>query len=160
MASSISSSAVVLEGMMNIGRQANELWIDFEARSLRLARMMIHKHDGKRWGDRHVEAYWDFAGHRVRGIEREFPSAAHKLSWYRGLPWWQEEQKKDSGRRHGRHFPHLMNSARKVSRAVNTPAWREAALDRGAWANRSQEWCKQTAVAWSSGRQLALPDME
>ena len=146
--------------MMKIGRQPNELWIDYEARSLRLARMMIHKHDGKRWGDKHVEAYWDFTGHRVRGIERDFPSAAHKLSWYRGLDWWQEEQKRESGKRHGRHFPHLMNCERKVSSTVHTTSWREVALQRGAWAAHSREWCQQNAVAWSSGRQLALTNME
>ena len=104
-----------------------------------------------------MEAYWDFTGHRVRGIPREFPSAAHKLSWYRGLPWWQEEQKKDSGKRHGRRF---LNSERRVSKVVNTTSWREVALNRGMWANHSQEWCKQNAVAWSSGRQLALKNME
>ena len=85
--------------MMRIRRKADELWVDYEARSLRLARAMIFKHDGKRWGDRHVEAYWDFLGHRSRGVEREFPSAANKLTWYRGLPWWQEQQQKGSGRR-------------------------------------------------------------
>ena len=146
--------------MMRIGRQADELWVDYEARSLRLARMMIHKHDGMRWGDKHVEAYWDFTGHRVRGCEREFRSAAHKLSWYRGLQWWQEEQRRDKGKRHGRHFPHLMNCERKVSRTVNTTSWREVALNRGTWANHSQEWCKQNTIAWSSGRQLALTNME
>ena len=146
--------------MMNIGRRSDELWIDYEARTLRLARLMIHKHDGKRWGDKHVEAYWEFTGHRVRGVEREFPSAAHKLSWFRGLPWWQEEQKRDKGKRHGRHFPHLMNTERKVSRTVNTTAWREVALDRESWANHAQGWCRQETVEWSSGRQPALTNIE
>ena len=101
--------------MMKIGRKANELWVDIEARSLRLARAMIYKHDGKRWGDTHVAAYWEFVGHRTRGIERDCPSAANKLTWYRGLPWWQEQQQLGTGKRHGRHFPHLMNCERRVS---------------------------------------------
>ena len=70
--------------MMRVGRRKDELWIDYEARSLRVARAMIYKRDEKRWGDKRAEAYWEFLGHRTRGIEREFPSAANKLTWYRG----------------------------------------------------------------------------
>ena len=146
--------------MMKLARKADELWVDYEARSLRLARAMIFKHDGMRWGDRHVQAYWEFLGHRTRGIEREYPSAANKLAWYRGLPWWQEEQRKQAGRRHGRHFPHLMNCERKVSQTVKTTAWREIALDRVGWANHKKRWCEQNVIAWSSGRQLSLMNME
>ena len=146
--------------MMKIARKVDELWVDHVARSLRLARAMIFKHDGKRWGDRHVEAHWEFLGHRTRGIEREYPSAANKLTWYRGLPWWQEEQRRQAGRWHGRHFPHLMNCERKVSQTVKTTARREVALDRVRWANHKQGWCNQNEIAWSSGRQLSLMNME
>ena len=146
--------------MMRLGRKPDELWVDYEARTLRLARAMIFKHDGKRWGDKHVEAYWEFLGHRVRGIERDSPSAASLLSWYRGLPRWQEQQQLNSGRRHGRHFPHLMNcERRRVSQTVKTSAWREIAMNRQEWARRKQKWCEHTCVAWASGRQLALPNL-
>ena len=146
--------------MMKIGRQEKELWVDFEARSLRLARAMVFKHDGKRWGDRHVEAHWEFVGHRSRGNEREWPSAANKLTWYRGLPWWQQEQQRQAGRRHGRHFPHLMNCERRVSHTVSTTAWREKTLNRAEWANYKEAWCQQNQVAWASGRQPSLMNME
>ena len=143
--------------MMRLGRKKEELWVDYEARTLRLARAMIFKHDGAPWGDKHVEAYWEFLGHRVRGVGREFPSAA---SWYRGLPWWQEQQQLGSGKRHGRHFPHLMNCERSVSQITKTTAWREIVLDRQAWAKHKRAWCERTCVAWASGRQLALPNLE
>ena len=138
--------------MMKTARKTDELWIDYEARSLRWARAIVHKVGGKRWGDVHAEAYWDFVGHRTRSGVRDNPSTAGILSHFRGIDWWQEQQHLSTGARHRRHFPHLMNCERRVARTVGSTAWRERTVDRPAWQALRSKWVADVAIAWASGR--------
>ena len=62
--------------MMGIRRGGSELWVDYEQRSLRAARGMIHRHMGLRWGDEFVKAYWTYTGHRIREGVKENASVA------------------------------------------------------------------------------------
>ena len=98
--------------MMGLKRLAGETWVDGEARMLRLARAPVHRLEERRWGDCAVVAYWAFTGHRVRGSSLPFPSAAAKMSHFRGLGWWNQQQLSLQGQRHGRHFPFLMNGGK------------------------------------------------
>ena len=131
--------------MMGI-RRGDEYWVDYESRSLRIARAMLYRMEQTRWGDKHLAAFWAFAGHRVRNGNREGCSSAGHLSHFRGLGWW----------RHGRHFPFLMNCERSISRAAGTVEWRVLAANREQWAERRDAWIKQESVPWSSCRQPAL----
>ena len=141
--------------MMGIKR-GDELWIDFEARSLRAARAMVHKLGLTRWSDKHLAAYWTFTGHRVREGGRQGCSGAGILSHFRGLSWWQQQQHQSGGRRHGRHFPFLMNCERSVARAAGSLEWRVLAANRAQWAERLEDWIKQESIPWASGRQLSV----
>ena len=142
--------------MMGLKRLAEETWVDGEARMLRIARAMVHRLEEDRWGDRAILAYWSFTGHRVRGLSNQSPSAAASISHFRGLPWWSGEQATSSGRRHGRHFPSVMNSERRVARAIGSEEWRVAAMNRQQWAGFSRAWLRQEAIPWASCRQTAL----
>ena len=51
---------------MGINRGEGETWLDYEARSIRAARAMVYRLNQRRWGDKHLAAYWAFTGHRVR----------------------------------------------------------------------------------------------
>ena len=146
--------------MMKLTRKTDELWVDYEARTLRLARAMVHKVDGVRWGDVHAEAYWDFLGHRTRNGLRDDASTAGLLSHYRGIQWWQTQQNLSMGARHRRHYPHLMNCERRVAASVGTAAWRDMTRDRYSWQARRDRWVQDVRVAWASGRQAALPACE
>ena len=142
--------------MANLKRQTGELWVEAEARTLRVARALVHKHEGMRWSDRRLGAYWDFLGHRVREGCREFASAAGILSHYRGLGWWQHQQRLAGGKRHKRHFPHLMNCERRVACLVGGTEWRDVAGDRARWGDLRQGWITSMQIPWASGRQDAL----
>ena len=142
--------------MMGLKRLADETWVDGEARMLRIARAMLHRLEEERWGDRAILAYWSFTGHRVRGMSQRVPSAAARVSHFRGLPWWIREQTTSLGRRHGRHFPFLMNSERRVARASGSEEWRVAAMNRQQWAGLAGVWLRQEAIPWASCRQTAL----
>ena len=127
--------------MMGLKRVAGETWMDGETRMLRLARMMVHRLQEQRWGDKAVVAFWRFTGHRVRGSSLPNPSAAAVLSHFRTLPWWEQQQRLHSGSRHGHHFPFLMNTERRVARVVGSENWRVAAQNRQHWTS-----CRQLSL--------------
>ena len=142
--------------MMGLRRLAGETWVDGEARMIRLARALVHRLEERRWGDCAVAAYWAFTGHRVRGSALPFPSAAAKLSHFRTLSWWNQQQLSLQGQRHGRHFPFLMNGERRVARAVGEDEWRVATFNRQQWSGFAQTWLQQEAIPWSASRQSAI----
>ena len=142
--------------MMGIKRGGSELWVDFEARSLRAARAVVHNIQKTRWGDKHLAAYWQYLGHRVREGQSESPSVTGSMSMYRGLGWWELQQQSTRGTRHNRHFPFLMNCERRVARVIGGPNWRVAAANRNQWRGFESAWIEQEQVSWASGRQLAL----
>ena len=142
--------------MMGSKRRSGELWIDFEQRSLRSARLMIFQHAGERWGDEFVKAYWTYTGHRVREGVKQGSSAAGRLSWHRGLDWWRQEQERGCGSRHPRHFPKLMNEERCICDVVGTCQWRVLACNRQQWSSFLQSWLQTMRVPWASGRQSAV----
>ena len=142
--------------MMGIKRGRNELWVDFEQRSLRAARGAIHRHVGLRWGDEFIKAYWTYTGHRVREGVKENASVAGKLSMYRSLGWWRGEQQSSVGSRHPRHFPKLMNEERPISTVIGSENWRVVAANRQHWSTFLPRWVEYMSIPWSSGRQPAL----
>ena len=142
--------------MLGIRRVATETWPEYEARSLRIARAKVYQMKWKRWGDRHLEAFWRYTGHGVREGQRDGATIAGVLAHFRPLTWWDQQQRGCNGARHHRHFPHLMNTERKISRVTGSFAWRVAAANRAQWQGLEGSWVEQESVAWSSGRQPAL----
>ena len=143
--------------MMGIRRGAGELWLDWEMRSMRLARVEIWRFAGQRWGEDFVKAYWTYAGHRVREGMKPNGSVAGILTHFRGLRWWKREQESTHGARHPRHFPQLMNEERCISEAVGTEDWRVIATNRSQWSSFLPQWMRVMSVPWTSGRQSSLP---
>ena len=145
--------------MMGIRRGNGELWLDWEQRSMRLARAEIWRFAGQRWGEDFVAAYWTYVGHRVREGLKHDGSVAGALTNFRGLRWWRREQDSINGARHPRHYPQLMNAERCISEAVGTEDWRVIAANRSQWSSFLPQWLRVMYVPWTSGRQSSLPDM-
>ena len=142
--------------MMGIKRGAGERWIDYEARSLRLARAKVFQMSKLRWGDKHLSAFWRYTGHLVREGQQRSPSVAGILVGFRDLVWWTRQGNLSQGVRRRRHFPFLMNTERRVARAVGDNAWRVAACNRSQWKGFEETWIAQEQVPWASGRQPSL----
>ena len=142
-----------VRSMMGIKRRSGELWVQYEQRSLRLARLMIWKHRGLRWGDIALQMYWRYSGHRAR---QDDGSVTAELTHFRTLQWWSREQQRSGGRRHGRHFPALMSAERQLAAAAGDENWRDVARDRALWKQKEGVWTRRMAVPWSSMRQPAL----
>ena len=145
--------------MMGISRGREELWLDWEQRSMRQARAEIWRFAGQRWGDACAKSFWTYTGHRVREGAKPSASVAGLLSMYRGIQWWRGEQASVVGARHPRHFPQLMNGERCISEVVGAGEWRLVALNRSQWSTFLPQWLKAVAVPWCSGRQSSLPSL-
>ena len=143
--------------MLGIRRGKGELWVDFEARSLRMARAKIYEVSKLRWGDRHLQCFWRYTGHVVREGQRDGSSVAGLLAHFRTLPWWNEQQG-EGGVRRRRHFPFLMNSERKLAGVIGSPEWRVATANREQWQGFEKTWMQREGIPWTSGRQPALTE--
>ena len=133
-----------VRALLGCKRRANELWLDYELRTIRLSRLMVWRHLGRRWGDFALQLYWTYTGHRVR--QCGVVSVASRLSNFRGLDWWLHQQSLLSGARHRRHFPALMNAERSLARAAGQNDWRELARDRQRWRAKQTDWIQQMQV--------------
>ena len=145
--------------MMGIKRGRDELWLDWEKRTMRLARVEIWRFAGQRWGDEFAKAFWTYTGHRVREGLKNNGSVVGILTNFRDLQWWRREQELTGGVRHPRHFPQLMNAERCISETVGTEDWRVTAANRSQWCSFLPQWLRVMTVPWTSGRQDSLPNV-
>ena len=67
--------------LLGCNRRANELWLDYELRTIRLSRLMVWRHLGRRCGDFALQLHWTYIGHRIR-------QRGVVLAHFRGLDWW------------------------------------------------------------------------
>ena len=142
--------------MMGLKRGKDELWVDFETRSLRMARAKVYQIEKIRWGDKHVLAFWRYTGHLVRESQKERPSVPGTMAKFRDLVWWNRQQGQQQGKRRHRHFPFLMNAERRIASTIGDAAWRVAACNRAQWKGFEEKWLEREQIPWASGRQSSL----
>ena len=144
--------------MAGFRRRSEESWCEFRQRSMRGARQLLCNHHVERWSTCWLKRYWDFKGHISRALFRPSPTASSLMVNYRNCTWWAEQCRDPHGIKHpGSFFPHLSNEEKHLNRVTKTQNWREQAQDPKLWQSLKQTWIDQTDVAWTSGRQLALP---
>ncbi|CAE7255020.1 X-element\ORF2 [Symbiodinium sp. CCMP2456] len=141
---------------MKVGKRATEGWLQFKQRAFRGARQVVWNVLGKRWSTIWLERYWNFAGHRARGLYKEVVPSSSKIDNYKNRVWWLNEQRKTRGERHPRHFPKLSNMERDMDQAAGNLPWREVARDRETWKQRLAHWIALMDLPWASGRQLGV----
>ena len=73
--------------MLKPPRAPGEPWCDWNTRTLRKARGLLHRHEVSRWSTVILAQVWGLHGHAARGDE----VAKAMLSW-RNLHWWRVEQ--------------------------------------------------------------------
>ena len=142
--------------MMGLRRGKDELWVDYESRSLRLARAKVYQIEKIRWGDKHVLAFWRYTGHLIRESQKESPSVSGSMANFRDLVWWNQQQGQQGGKRHQRHFPFLMSTERRIANIIGDSAWRVAACNRAQWKGFETQWLEREQIPWASGRQSSL----
>ena len=143
--------------MMDLRRRPGEPWHEWNTRTLRAARVTLHKLEIPRWSTRALEAIWNLWGHVGRAADT---TTRDILAW-RGMQFWAEEQLKPSsiGARHaGRYNPNL-DTERHITATAGNTRWWEVARDRELWQRLGTQFVEKHDVPWSSGRQPALENL-
>ena len=125
--------------MLGVKRRPGELGYEHRTRAHRAARAQIHAHS-QRWSRVWLLSFWDYMGHCARASSQEFPPASCLFLQYRDLQWWQREQARPTGYRHGgRFFPRLMGMEKCLDEIAGGP-WKHTALDRANWKRLRDAW--------------------
>ena len=139
--------------ILDIKRGTGESWVDWNSRSMRLARAQLHQQGLGRWSTHALTLLWGLVGHISRG-----EGVGGDILEWRGMKWWKEQQNKRQGERHaGRFNPQL-----DIERAVTSVAgieWRQIAKDRQAWAGLEAAFLDKFDTPWSTGRQTAITNL-
>ena len=138
-------------------RLATESWQDWNIRTMRRARALLHHHKFSRWSTHALELQWNLWGHIGRA---PFSPTFHLLRW-RDLAWWKDQQSLPPGPapRGVRHIGHH-NPDRDPERHIGAIAglqWWILAADRSAWQNAQKSFLEKFDPPWASGHQATLP---
>ena len=149
-----SLQALHIREMLHLRRRPGENWQEWHTRSLRLARVHLHREKGERWSTHILSRIWRLWGHLARGGEE----VTATLKW-KNLHFWRGEQRKPARQRvkHAGRF----NPGGDIERALESIAgteWATVAQDRQAWQQLQQTFVDRFDVPWASGRQPSLHD--
>ncbi|CAE7191823.1 unnamed protein product, partial [Symbiodinium necroappetens] len=142
--------------IMHLHKPAGDDWLEWNKRTLRQARLALHRHEIQRWSTFILSQIWSLAGHASRGDE-----VASAMMRWRNLAWWRIEQTIPpswGGHRHsGRFNPHLDIERQIVE--VAGEDWQSKAGDRIWWANMEDRFVEKNDVPWASGEQNQLENL-
>lgn len=144
--------------LLKLGKRRDEGWVDFRRRLVRSSRAALHNSRTSRWSTGWLEKWWNYAGHRVRGLLHDFPPVSSLLEDFRTLSWWRAQQSHPRGERHpGQFYPRLTMLETRMDKACQGP-WRACAHDRQRWKALGKVWIQQEDLPWCSGLQLSVMD--
>ncbi|CAE7701714.1 SCT1 [Symbiodinium necroappetens] len=140
--------------MLHINRRPAEDWATWNSRSLRHARLYMHREKLGRWSTYILHRIWSLWGHMARGGEEVEAMVAWK-----NLAFWRGEQQKPRSQRvsHAARF----NPEGDVERALEAIAgtnWMGVAQDRHRWGELASTFVARFDVPWATGRQTSIRD--
>ncbi|CAE7712228.1 pol [Symbiodinium sp. CCMP2592] len=142
--------------MMSPQRHAGESWPDWNARTMRRARLQLHQCKIDRWSSFILQQIWGLMGHIARG-----DIVASKMLRWRDLRWWRIEQSVPQswgGERHASRFHPLLDVERQIS-DIAGEAWQETAQNRLVWETLGEQFVERFDVPWTSGNQAQLENL-
>ena len=141
--------------MMHPGRRPGEPWEQWHVRTVRAARVALHK--------AHVpsssfllQRVWEICGHMARAELGGRPM----LTW-KNLQWWGEEVRKPRRERqfwHQGRFNAHVDPERNIVKVAGE-GWVQVAADCKAWGLLAGEFVARFDVPWSSGQQGSLTNL-
>ena len=149
-----------LRSAFHIHRRAEENWVDWNTRSMRMVRSWLHFNQVPRWSTRVLELQHMLHGHwarrteEVRGRARACPPMQTVL--WRNTNWWRGQQQLSptTSLRHPGRF-YASNTERQLAKSHGN-LWFVAAQNRQEWAAARKNYVQNWDVKWASGRQLSI----
>ncbi|OLP90095.1 Retrovirus-related Pol polyprotein from type-1 retrotransposable element R2 [Symbiodinium microadriaticum] len=142
--------------MLKQPRTPGEQWVDWNIRTLRKTRALLHQLEIERWSTFILSQIWGLHGHAYRGDQ-----VARAMLQWRDLRWWRLEQSIPpswGGQRHAKRFnPHL-DVERQIAAAAGDQ-WQSLTADRMAWAALETKFVEMHDVPWASGGQEAIANL-
>ncbi|CAE7787885.1 Clec16a [Symbiodinium sp. CCMP2592] len=140
-----------LRRMLHLDRRPTEQWADWHIRSLRTARVHLHRGGWERWSTHILTNLW---GHMARAGEE-----VNAMIRWKDLRFWRAEQRKPPRDRvnHAARF----NPEKDVERALESIGgtnWGDLATDRTRWQLLTASFVDKFDVPWATGKQTrAIP---
>ena len=146
----------VLRLAFGIRRGANEDWVSYNTRSLRLVRTWIAQTGAERWSTKILRLQFQLAGHWMRQREGgdDVRGIAGRMTLWRASGWWNHEKSLTTGARHPMRF-RASNLERSLAHCLGEN-WFHACSSRDAWRQLRAKWLADMDVPWTRGRQLSL----
>ena len=137
------------------GRRSGEQWPEWSSRTLRQARVLLHKIKGERWSTYILRRIWRLWGHAIRG-----GGVTKDILLWRDLAFWRKEQQKHhtQGARHAARFCSQLDTERQIT-AIAGENWPQVALDRQAWGQLEQQFVDRYDPPWSSNQQPQITNL-
>ncbi|CAE7450816.1 pol [Symbiodinium microadriaticum] len=130
-------------------RRPGEEWVEWNQRTLRLARLHLRrKSAGGRWSTFVLGTIWQLHGHAAR---RESP--LKEILIWRNMNWWRQQQNLRGGARHARRFCPALDVERHID------DWVAAAQDRSHWKSLEFLFVQAHDPPWASGKQPSLANL-
>ncbi|CAE7547148.1 unnamed protein product [Symbiodinium natans] len=142
-----------VRNVLGAKRRPNELWVDWNQRTLRGARAIMWKMGVERWSGHVLKRIWGLWGHVARQ-----PGLTRSMLEWRGQKWWKAEQARPLGQRHpGRFNPN--QDIEKAIGGIGGIDWMDQARDRQWWQVHEADFVAKHNPPWTSGRQLGLGNL-
>ncbi|CAE7609134.1 unnamed protein product [Symbiodinium sp. CCMP2592] len=137
-----------LRTMLGAKRGATETWAEWQTRTMRAARVHLHRSGYERWSSYALRQIWKLHGHAARhdGPTRDL------LRW-RNLKWWKEvaEPAKIS---HGARFNSALDVEQSIAK-IGGYDWMALAQDRDAWQALQDNYVQEFDPPFAIGRQAS-----
>ena len=135
-------------------RRPGEEWVEWNQRTLRLARLHLRrKSAGGRWSTFVLGTIWQLHGHAAR---RESP--LKEILIWRNMNWWRQQQNLRGGARHAKRFCPALDVERHITNLAGDD-WVTAAQDRSHWKNLEFLFVQAHDPPWASGKQPSLANL-
>ena len=135
-------------------RRPGEEWVEWNQRTLRLARLHLRrKSAGGRWSTFVLGTIWQLHGHAAR---RESP--LKEILIWRNMNWWRQQQNLRGGARHARRFCPALDVERHITNVAGDD-WVTAAQDRSHWKSLEFLFVQSHDPPWASGKQPSLANL-
>lgn len=144
-----------VRAMIGGNSAAGEAWTDWNTRTLRMARVHLHRNKIERWSTYVLRMVWGIWGHVARAKD-----ITYDMLMWRGLSWWWQQRAlpEGVGARHATRFNSSLDAERQIVRVAGE-RWGEEAQDHLRWETLGETFVTAFDPPWCTGKQPQLENL-